>query len=334
MADIPSFQGLPKQASDPLQDPDFLRSTPEQKHAYLSRVESPGYDADYAKAPSGLQQKYLSTLQPKTGTFGEEQLPTRVGNGEVMPQNRVQRAVAPVTDAVQGPLLATILAAASGGTTRALGGGGAAQSLARMLGAGTVTGANAPGSMGDKLEAGGKGALWAGGGELAARLANAIATSPMASKFGSRMAARPADPGTPPSNPITSATVLHDMGSQQPAGSPAAPTHILDPQGRAVSTIQAPVVARNLQTAAPGTPTPVGPAKDLLVTRTPSPGTPATPENLLSKILRSGAPAGAAQDENVQSGMALSGKALWDALQGVGYRLGIGRDPNHTGGGG
>lgn len=317
--DSPHYQA----PRDYTRDPAFIQASPADKHKFLMAM-----DQEYAQDTPQNQQAFIRSMTPGNGT-----VPIASQSGRVYQGTPAEAALRDWSGPVAKVLASMLAAQGAGAAAGAAGGGGAAQATARMAGAGVPTGAAEPGSMGDKLVAGGKGALWAGGGELASRLANAVLTSPSVSRFGSRMAARPADPGTPPSNPITSATVMHDMGSQQPAGSAFAPRPILGPNGQAVSSVNAPVVDRNLQAAAPGTPTPIGPAKDLLVQRTPSPGTPATPENFLSRLLRSGAPAGAAQDENAQSGIMLGGKALWDALQGVGYKLGIGRDPNHTGGG-
>jgi hypothetical protein len=135
---------------------------------------------------------------------------------------------------------------------------------------------------------------------------------------------------TPPSNPVTSSTVLHDMGSGQPAGSPFAPKPILGPNGQAVSAVQAPAVENQLRAVSPQTPVPTGPAKDFLVTRTPSPGTPAVPESLLDRILKTGVPAGAGATGAGETGGSLLHALILDKLRGWTQ----GRDANLTKAGG
>jgi hypothetical protein len=317
---------------DLLDDPDFVAATPEQKHAYLSNIESPGYDEDYAKAPPLLQQKYVSSLAAKPGIFGGTQQPTRMPDGSVMPQTDVQRALGPWAEPLGKILLATAGAAAGGPaagrvTSRLP---NLVPMLGRALGAGGATGATAEGTMGEKVAEGAKGAGWSLGTEGLLRGLFGVGNMLAGSSAGKRFleGARPPgpSPATPASNPITSTTVLHDMGSQQPAGSAFAPKAIIDPStGQAVSTIHAPVVERNLAAVSPLTPVPIGPAKDLLVQRTPTAGTPAVPESVLNRVLRSGAPAGVAQDPNAQTGTALAG---WAVLNKILNAVGLGSSQN------
>jgi hypothetical protein len=317
---------------DYTRDPAFVQAAPADKHKYLMAM-----DPAYAKDTPQNQQAFLKSMAPNNPSghsMGQDTtVPIQSESGRMYQGTPTEAKLRDWSGPVAKVLASVLAARGLGGLTEAAGGGGAAQATARAAGAGGVTGATEPGSMGDKARAAGTGALWSLGGEGAVRVGNAIATAPSVGRFGSRMLAQPATPAVPPSNPITSATVLHDMGSGQPAGSPFAPRPILGPNGQAVSAVQAPAVENQLRQVSPQTPIPTGPAKDFLVTRTPSSGTPAIPENMLSKILKSGIPAGVSQNPSVQAGIGLGGIGIYDWLKEMGRKLGIGRDAAQIGGG-
>jgi hypothetical protein len=315
---------------DYTRDPAFVQASPERKHEFLMKM-----DQNYASAPPERQQAFIKSMTPSNPSshwMGKDNtIPITGANGRVYQGTPAEGAMRDWSGPVAKVLASMLAGQAAGAATGAAGGGGLLQAGARAGGAGAVTGATEPGSFTDKLAAGAKGAAWGLGGEGVARLGNAIVTAPSIGRFLGRMSAEPGTPAVPPSNPITSATVLHDMGSAQPAGSPFAPRPILGPNGQAVSAVQAPAVENQLRTVSPQTPVPTGPAKDFLVTRTPSPGSPAVPESFLSKLLKTGAPAGVAQDEDVQKGTLATSLGFANWLK---EKLGLNRDPNHTTGGG
>jgi hypothetical protein len=315
---------------DYTRDPAFIQASPADKHKFLMAM-----DPEYANDSPKNQQAFIQSMtpnNPSSHSMGQDTtVPITAANGRVYQGTPAEAKLRDWSGPLAKILASTLVGQGAGQLAGAGGAGGLLQAGARAGGAGAVTGATEPGSFTDKLAAGAKGAAWGLGGEGVARLGNAIATAPSVGRFLGRMSAEPGSPAVPPSNPITSTTILHDMGSQQPAGSPFAPRAIVNPAGHAEVTMHAPVVESQLAHSAPNVNTPIGPAKDLLVTRTPSPGTPAVPESYLSKLLKTGAPAGVAQNDDIQKGTLATGLGFANWLK---DKLGLNRDPNHTTGGG
>lgn len=320
-------------------DPAYYQLSDDQKQQYLAQT-----DKDYASLQPGQQSAYRQHLEgyapPRQATNAERE-PGAISGftkpGPIAPEitqaadtraSNVRSIINNVLPAFAGASVAGPAASAMFPASRVV-----APTLGRAMGSGMGTAATTPGDVGDRAEAGAKsaGASVAGEGVLRALgFLTKLVGGSSAVKRGLEGAFPPAPkPAVPPGNPVTTTNTMAGLGEHMP-GSPAAPKYLLNPQGQVASTVHSQPVMDEL--AQHGIPAPLAPGKDLLVTRTPTPGSPAVPESLLDKVLKTGAVSGVSQDPSAQQGAMGLGLMLSNVLSNLGQRWGFtGRDPNHTG---
>lgn len=323
-------------------DPAYYQLSDDQKQQYLVQT-----DKDYAGLPPEQQSAYRQHLEgyapPRQATNAERE-PGAISGftqpGTIAPEitqaaderaGNVRSVVNNVLPAFAGAAVGGPAASAMFPASRVV-----APTLGRAIGSGTGTAATTPGDVGDRAEAGAKsaGASILGEGVVRALgfLAKAIGGSGLV-KRGLEGAFPPAPkPAVPPGNPVTTTNTMVDLGSQNLDPLQRARS-IVNPAGQPIRTVHSQPVMDEL--AQHGIPAPQAPGKDLLVTRTPTPGAPAVPESLLDKILKTGLVSGASQDESTQKVAGGAGVGVGNVLSNLGHRWGFlgSRDPNHTTGG-